>query len=845
MSYSWNPHIESYKSYLVHRNQLKEQLLAVGLPDASRMLAKEIVSGISEQTLNILGSVGKVISNLDFGTSEMERALESGFGHISKILDSGFAGLLRSTNQIKQELQRLVELVELEEQKKATENFRYAVFALNRQLWNEASEYLTSAIEGDQYSKGYKLDWHFHWVKGELLLGSPASHDWPGIDPAEAEQAFLSAARYAKADEPEEAAKSMLMASVAAFVQSSDDPTKLSDMFRHAGAAYKLDSGLTEACFQTGKALMALGSPEKALPVLRLAITQDIKFAIRAAEDPNYKNYEKMLNKFFESLRQETIQELKPRFKNALDELEPYLSVSKKLASGDAAYRLKAGKSDDLLEWDLITLWIYRVKGPELDLKRCKKSIKILEKQKRQELSARAKSALKNMEPHISVGELASESSIKRLNFIAKKRMTEWNLMRLVSYEKEDFHKNISMCQTQIEELKKETLSIIVPKAKEELYNLSKFIEKSDEFASSDAVKTLKRAASGNMEEQGLSSLLQYNSTGMFDTQKNLKRIRNRYHIERRVVPESWEEEIEVEEPYSFKEEYWSDLVIEPKKWWRDEVTEAVKQTYVVQKIRKVKRNVKRQSKRECLVLINAFGEEYNGSDWAFIKIPPRLFQKKSDSSRLSYAFEIGISPVTQSEYKSVMGFNPSNFKGPTRPVERVSWFEAIEYCNALSKKHGLDEAYEINGESVHWRGLDCKGYRLPTEAEWEYACRAGSTTERVSELDSFAWYEKNSENETHPVRQKQPNAWGLYDMLGNVWEWCWDWCDSSYQKEKIKDSVGDSVGPSSSSRRVYRGGCWNSGPSYVCASYRLWGSCSRSDFIGFRLTRSLPVNSE
>ena len=181
---------------------------------------------------------------------------------------------------------------------------------------------------------------------------------------------------------------------------------------------------------------------------------------------------------------------------------------------------------------------------------------------------------------------------------------------------------------------------------------------------------------------------------------------------------------------------------------------------------------------------------------------------------KITRPFYLGTHQVTQGQYQAVMGNNPSDFKGSDDlPVESVSWFDAIAFCNRLSEREKRTPFYRINGTEVTVLGGD--GYRLPTEAEWEYACRAGSATlypfgDNASALGEFAWYDKNSENKTHPVGQKSPNAWGLHDMLGNVWEWCADWYEAKYY---ASSPPADPPGASGASYRVIRGGGWRNAP--------------------------------
>ena len=199
--------------------------------------------------------------------------------------------------------------------------------------------------------------------------------------------------------------------------------------------------------------------------------------------------------------------------------------------------------------------------------------------------------------------------------------------------------------------------------------------------------------------------------------------------------------------------------------------------------------------------------------------------------------------PVTQALWAAVMEKNPrpSRFKGPQRPVESISWFEMVDFCNRLSAKQGLTPCYEIQGEQVSWLP-DAKGYRLPTEAEWEYAARGGRYGRGFEyagspELDQVAWYDANSNGERQPVGQKRPNALGLYDMSGNVWEWCWDWY-GDYPSEPQADPIG----PEGGSRRVNRGGSWSSVAVVCRVASRDYFShpTGRGYDLGFRLARHL-----
>jgi formylglycine-generating enzyme required for sulfatase activity len=187
---------------------------------------------------------------------------------------------------------------------------------------------------------------------------------------------------------------------------------------------------------------------------------------------------------------------------------------------------------------------------------------------------------------------------------------------------------------------------------------------------------------------------------------------------------------------------------------------------------------------------------------------------------RISQAFEIGKYQVTQALWEAVMHGNPSRFKGANLPVETVSWDDAQEFITRLNA------------------GNDDYDYRLPTEAEWEYACRAGTIGDYAGNLDEMGWYDENSGGRTHPVGEKKANDWGVYDMHGNVSEWCLDWYNKSYY---ANSPDVDPQGPASGTGRVFRGGGWDIKAKYSRSALR---AIATPDFrffrIGLRLVRTL-----
>jgi formylglycine-generating enzyme required for sulfatase activity len=227
-----------------------------------------------------------------------------------------------------------------------------------------------------------------------------------------------------------------------------------------------------------------------------------------------------------------------------------------------------------------------------------------------------------------------------------------------------------------------------------------------------------------------------------------------------------------------------------------------------------------------------------NLSGLAIVYVAPGSFQMGSNDSdsygneklvhhvTISQGYGIGKYPVTQSEYRSIMDRNSSFFKGGNRPVEQVSWHDAVKYCEKLTARERaaarLPSGYE---------------YRLPTEAEWEFAARGGTKSRgyKYSGSDNIkrvAWYDDNSGNKTHKVGTKSANELGLYDMSGNVWEWCHDWYGKYSSSSKT-----DPTGPSTGSYRVYRGGCWDYSAGNCRVAFRSYFSPgSTFDYVGFRV---------
>ena len=223
-------------------------------------------------------------------------------------------------------------------------------------------------------------------------------------------------------------------------------------------------------------------------------------------------------------------------------------------------------------------------------------------------------------------------------------------------------------------------------------------------------------------------------------------------------------------------------------------------------------------------------------SDFEFARIPAgvlTLQDARREEQRVVTLepFEIGVYPVTEEQLAEVLGIP---VRHPRRPASDLSWLRAIHFCNAASEWEGLDRVYLFDGEDVSW-DTTADGYRLPTEAEWEFACRAGSTGPHYAPLADAAWTSADGVSSPQDIGGKLPNLHGLFDTLGNVWEWCWDWFDPYYYKTS---PIADPRGAQTGRDRAIRGGAINGGAS-TSGRYSVPPG-SKYEASGFRIV--LPV---
>lgn len=253
----------------------------------------------------------------------------------------------------------------------------------------------------------------------------------------------------------------------------------------------------------------------------------------------------------------------------------------------------------------------------------------------------------------------------------------------------------------------------------------------------------------------------------------------------------------------------------------------------------------------------HATGQSKSDSGVEMVLIPGGRFVMGDADEIDAPPHEVVLSPfymdknlVTQAEYERVIGENPSRWKGGDNPVEQVRWSDAVKYCNKRSELEGLQPCYDLET----WQcDFEVNGYRLPTEAEWEYACRAGTKTayyfgDNESKLSDHAWFEDNAGGKPHPVGSKPANPWGLYDMHGNVWQWCNDFYQVDYYQQSPEK---DPHGPKTGETKVVRGGAWKFSADSCQSGYRYNENpgysdvCFGYDIYGFRCVRNALNSAE
>jgi formylglycine-generating enzyme required for sulfatase activity/tetratricopeptide (TPR) repeat protein len=702
---------------------LRNRDIVAAVNGGSRASAEYLSSCMTANTREIVGSVQTVGQRL----ADVENAIDDMGREITDAFTWGFNELLASQGGMQASLDQLVKLAKTPAQTAAYEQFEIARDAFRQGLYLESLEALEHAIAGvPGISTGYKLEWRFHQLRGLVLLGSHENTDPKVIDAAKAEEAFVLAARYARKDAPADAAKAMLSAGWAAYVQGS--PAKLAEALAHTEEAVALDPQLGEALFQVAKFQMALGNPDAALPVLAKASEFGGLYIAKAAADGDFKKHDSKLAAFLRALRDEKARQVFNVARPIAEKIARLMKECPELAKNEIAQRL-VGLVLGASSAALVDLAEYLVNGLQRDVEALK--------------SLRFMIAVET----VPTGEVRMVPS-GRTERVPTGRMESYEVTEVQPYEEEVVVRPAGWFRKEVREIVRKTRQVKVTTQRPEL-------------------------------------------------------------VERPIM---------VEQPVT----------------------------------REVFRAVRTRGPETCKILVVDGTGADRSSPQGTVIVPPGSFtmggerDSEADQSEkplhavfITHAFEIFSMPVTQDFFRSVTGSNSSYFKGERRPVENVNWFDAVRFCNALSKSEGLPPAYKVSGTTVTLASPQTQGWRLPTEAEWEYACRAGTTGARYGNLDEIAWYGGNSGRQTHPVGEKKPNAWGLYDMLGNVYEWVQDIWHDNYAGAPSDGSAWMSGGDQS--QRVLRGGSWNLSPQYLRSAERVGITPDyRSNNTGFRIARTL-----
>jgi tetratricopeptide (TPR) repeat protein len=736
---------------------------------------ERISDGLDQLSRDIDASAERITDALDTGFDRLSldlQAIDSRLSEINATFHWGFSEIIAGIGHMSDLLSELIKIAKTPVQTVAFNHFEIARDAFRQRLYRECLEELSKAVLGDHVSPGFKLEWRFHQLMGTVRLGfaGMSSEDLQELQNlSQAEESFVLAARYAKVDYPRDAAVAFLSAGWAAYCQG-----RMRDALKHAEQAVATDPKLGEAFFQAAKVRVALGEVDEALPALRRAIDMDRGYALKAAADGDFQKYDQRLRAFLEALRHEKLQQALDRVRTTLDGVDKTLEE----------LELSPESSGDRTDSDIRELREFIGTGPQLPL------VDLIDAAQKVDASIAA------IEGKLAVLREATQRARATLTALRFWRENSANaagsvdLRRLLEFFAPGSSRPLSA-----------VLAAIHPGGP---------TSEPGRFWSLDTSIAAVEAAARN------STILLTQSVGQISCEQEFELEAGESDQEGVVIKETAESDQEgvIIKRGRFLRKVASFLDRSPKR--KQAAAPATPPSPPVPRSRRVIKTHPVTLTTELIRddLCSGLGEVLASIEFSLIPAGQFMMgeRDKQHHVTLTNSFYMGRYPVTQSQWQVVAGVSAvgptleehPSFHGfdPQRPVENVSSVDCQSFIAKLNQLSGRP------------------AYRLPTEAEWEYACRAGSTCEFCSgndeqELRRYAWCGENSGGTTHPVGQLKPNGWGLFDMCGNVWEWCKD--------------------------RVCCGGCCFIEASRCRITCRNRPDRERSWSVGFRLVRVIP----
>ena len=720
--YTWDSKIETYRSYLSRKSYLSE--LTTGI-DRAR---EEVLSGIDAQTRTLVGSQEEIQRVLSEDLGVMQKTVGAGFAEVSAAFNWGFSDMLAATGRMNDSIVELIRIAKTPTQTAALEHFEMARENHRRGLFEECLEELQKAIAGDHASSGYKTEWRFHQLRGFVLLGSFRSGASGLDDPGQAEEAFLAAARYARSDEPLEAAKALLSAGFAAYVQSRATPEKLLHALAHTEGAIALANSLGEALFQRSKLQMALGRTGEALGALRQAIGQDPGFLLRAAEDPDHRRYSDVLREFLQAMWEENMSQVAVEARSVLDFHRETLAASVAIRDYPAASMLTklAQGAVEPSQMGLLDLLRYRRTGLPSDARAL--GDEVARFQVVQAGQARARSVY---ERHLSLLAASQEArehpaATRLMEFRASTDQDRPDLVKQLRYVEQGLEADVLVLEEIeanhrriVEAIKGAQLALA---QQEGLLAVSPLLRAAEEttrlihFSSADAGGALGDIL--KYEREGLKGDL-----AAFRNAVQCRLAEGKVELRRRLVAATSERS--VEEQYD-EEEQFTERVQTGRRFGVLPVYREEQRKRVVTKTRTVLRQVTVNQEVTGLVRIDVLGRVVSGPERLPTLVPirppgkpqPRLSR---DPFLCRDPFLFGAAPVTRALWElfvpdRILAGSPGD-----EPAHGISWFGALTFCNELSRAAGMTPPYRQEDNKWHLVE-DADGYRLPLPWEWGVA---------------------------------------------------------------------------------------------------------------------------